>query len=219
MRSLERAIGGVVRFKAVEWAEHLDAVASQEGGITSTSGAIRSSEYDRVVEEHQLERILGVARWDGEEKEREERRGIVYGLVVMGQGEGGILPVETIALPGTGRLRLTGSLGDVCAPSFSLPMCDRVDTFFPFQVIKESGELALSWVKNYAYDLCITNRRSDDPLKVPEPIDIHLHLPAGATKKDGPSAGVAMVCLFLCLSPFCLRPPAFFWALVCYTGF
>jgi ATP-dependent Lon protease len=68
-------------------------------------------------------------------------------------------------------------------------------------VIKESGELALSWVKNYAYDLCITNGRSEDPLKVPEPIDIHLHLPAGATKKDGPSAGVAMVRLiFLRLS-------------------
>ncbi|KIM41792.1 hypothetical protein M413DRAFT_445015 [Hebeloma cylindrosporum] len=178
VRSLERAIGGVVRYKAVEWDEHLDALAAQEGGNPGTSDAVQRNEYDRVVEEHQLEKILGVARWDGEEKEREERRGIVYGLVVMGQGEGGILPVETIALPGTGRLRLTGSLGDV---------------------IKESGELALSWVKNYAYDLCITNRRSEDPLKVPEPIDIHLHLPAGATKKDGPSAGVAMTCAFVSL--------------------
>ena len=122
VRSLERAIGGVVRYKAVEWAEHLDALASQEGG---TSDAIQSSEYDRVVEEHQLEKILGVARWDGEEKEREERRGIVYGLVVMGQGEGGILPVETIALPGTGRLRLTGSLGDVRASPFRFQLCGR----------------------------------------------------------------------------------------------
>jgi ATP-dependent Lon protease len=60
-------------------------------------------------------------------------------------------------------------------------------------VIKESGELALSYVKTYAYDLCITNSRSEDPLKLPEPIDIHLHLPAGVQKKDGPSAGVAMV--------------------------
>ena len=60
-------------------------------------------------------------------------------------------------------------------------------------MIKESGELALSWVKTHAYDLCITNTRLQDPLKVPDPIDIHLHLPAGAQKKDGPSAGIAMV--------------------------
>ena len=62
-----------------------------------------------------LEEILGPARWDGDEREREERRGVVYGLVVMGQGEGGILPVESIAIPGTGRLKLTGSLGEVRA--------------------------------------------------------------------------------------------------------
>jgi ATP-dependent Lon protease len=81
-------------------------------------------------------------------------------------------------IPGTGRLKLTGSLGDV---------------------IKESGEIALTWVKTHAYDLCITNSRSEDPLKVPDPIDIHLHLPAGAQKKDGPSAGIAMVCAFVSL--------------------
>ena len=62
--------------------------------------------YDKVLEEHQLEKIHGIARWDGEEKEREEMRGVVYGLVVMGQGEGGILPVETTAIPGTGKLLL-----------------------------------------------------------------------------------------------------------------
>ena len=120
VRSLERAIGGVVRYKAVEWAEHLDARTAREGGSTRSTDAVQRDEYDRVVEEYQLEKILGVARWDGEEREREERRGIVYGLVVMGQGEGGILPVETIALPGTGRLKLTGSLGDVCAWFFFL---------------------------------------------------------------------------------------------------
>lgn len=123
VRSLERAIGGVVRYKAVEWAEYLDATA-QEGSTTSaTPSAAETGQsdslvpstkgYDRVVEENQLEKILGIARWDGEEREREERRGVVYGLMVMGQGEGGILPVETIALPGSGKLKLTGSLGDV----------------------------------------------------------------------------------------------------------
>ncbi|KAF9562898.1 ATP-dependent protease La [Agrocybe pediades] len=185
VRSLERAIGSVVRYKAVEWAEYLDSVSAQtdsapasEANSNNAVVVAAKKVYDKVVEEHHLEKILGIARWDGEEKEREERRGVVYGLVVMGQGEGGILPVETIALPGTGKLKLTGSLGDV---------------------IKESGELALSWVKTYAYDLCITNSRSEDPLKVPEPIDIHLHLPAGAQKKDGPSAGIAMTCAFVSL--------------------
>ncbi|KAF7309696.1 Lon protease-like protein [Mycena indigotica] len=167
VRSLERAIGAVTRYKAVEWAEHIDAQATGS-----------PKPYSPVVQESELEAILGIARWDAEEREREERRGVVYGLVVMGQGEGGILPVETIAVPGAGRLKLTGSLGEV---------------------IKESGEIALSWVKTHAYDLCITESRAQDPLKVPELIDIHLHLPAGAQKKDGPSAGIAMACAFVSL--------------------
>ncbi|GJE92960.1 ATP-dependent protease La [Phanerochaete sordida] len=166
VRSLERAIGGVVRHKAVEWAEHAD----NEAGV--------GKEYKDVVDEDELEAILGVPRWDADEREREERRGVVYGLVVTGMGEGGILPVETIAVPGDGRLKLTGSLGEV---------------------IKESGELALSWMKTNAYNLCITNARGQDPLKVPHSFDIHLHLPQGAVKKDGPSAGVAMTCAFVSL--------------------
>ena len=66
-------------------------------------------------------------------------------------------------------------------------------TQFLTQVIRESAELALSWVKTHAYDLGFTTSPFQDPLKGPNPIDIHLHLPAGAIKKDGPSAGVAMV--------------------------
>ncbi|KAI0776816.1 ATP-dependent protease La [Trametes elegans] len=187
VRSLERAIGAVVRYKAVEWAEYVDAtgdaninrvpdvsageqVAAQAAGVAKT--------YKKTVEENELEKILGIARWDEEEMHREERRGLVYGLVVTGMGEGGILPIETIAVPGSGQLKLTGSLGEV---------------------IKESGELALSWVKSHAYDLYITKLRSQDPLKVPDPIDIHLHLPSGAVKKDGPSAGIAMTCAFVSL--------------------
>jgi ATP-dependent Lon protease len=202
VRSLERSIGGVVRYKAVEWAEFVDSLVGGGGvdlgvllererdvvggakdeGESEVEASGSGRKYKRMVEEHELEKILGIARWDGEEREREERRGVVYGLVVMGQGEGGIMPVETIAVPGSGKLKLTGSLGEV---------------------IKESGELALSWVKMHAYDLCITNTRLQDPLKVPDPIDVHLHLPAGAQKKDGPSAGIAMVCFlfhFLCFS-------------------
>jgi ATP-dependent Lon protease len=102
VRSLERVIGAVVRYKAVEWAEHHD-----EGGGSEKNA------YRSVVEEHELEKILGMAKWDLEENERDARKGVVYGLGVMGLGEGGILPVETISVPGTGKSKLTGSLGDV----------------------------------------------------------------------------------------------------------
>jgi ATP-dependent Lon protease len=135
-------------------------------------------QYHHVITEPELEAILGLPRWDGGERDREERRGLVYGLVVSGSGEGGILPVETIAVPGKGVIKLTGSLGDV---------------------IKESGEIALSWVKTHAYDLHVTESRTQDPMNGPSPIDVHLHLPEGAQKKDGPSAGVAMVCAFVSL--------------------
>jgi ATP-dependent Lon protease len=184
VRSLERAIGAVVRFKAVEWAEWLDKGNSAVGveGTANVNGTAKQSEIEKgngvgkewraTVEPQELEKILGIPRWDGEERDREEKRGVVYGLVVTGMGEGGILPVESTALPGTGRLKLTGSLGDV---------------------IKESGEIALSWVKTHAFELGITAGRGVDPLKVPDVIDVHLHLPAGAQKKDGPSAGIAMV--------------------------
>jgi len=106
MRSLERAIGGVVRYKA-EWAEHLDALASQEGGTMDTSDVIHRSECDRVLEEHQLEKALDVARWD-REKARKERKGIVMDLWLRTRVgvEGGILPVETIAHPGTVRFEV-----------------------------------------------------------------------------------------------------------------
>jgi len=59
--------------------------------------------------------------------------------------------------------------------------------------------MALSWVKANAYALGITSSPSEDPLKHPHSIDIHLHLPSGAVKKDGPSAGVAYVCAFVSL--------------------
>ena len=61
-------------------------------------------------------------------------------------------------------------------------------------MIKESAEVALSWAKTHSYDLGITSKCAQDHLRIPDVIiDVHLHLPASAQKKDGPSAGVAMV--------------------------
>lgn len=137
VRSLERTVGSIVRFKAVQWAEFLDddavsavkkrdaedfVFSDQEGTIIQkaysamANGDLVSGSriYHPRVEVADLEAILGFPRWDENERDREERRGLVYGLVVMGQGEGGVLPVETVAVPGRGALKLTGSLGEVC---------------------------------------------------------------------------------------------------------
>ncbi|KAI0298983.1 Lon protease C-terminal proteolytic domain-containing protein [Multifurca ochricompacta] len=202
VRALERAIGGVVRFKAVEWAGHVDArglppsslpsptsslpaspLASETTGALVKRGRDGDVGYDPIVEADELENILGLSRYDGEDREREARRGVVWGLVVTGMGEGEIMPVESIATPGNGHLKLTGSLGDV---------------------IKESAELALSWVKMHSYDLSITNKRAQDPLRIPDAtIDVHLHFPAGAQKKDGPRQVCAIVSL---LTGKCVPP-------------
>lgn len=139
VRTLERAIGAVIRWKAVEWAEWAEdndvsgGDNSSDSKVTSQAlvkADVKRGEYKRLVEESELEKILGIARWDGDERDREERRGVVYGLVVMGQGEGGILPVETIIVPGQGGLKLTGSLGDVSFVSvFGAYPCIKFGSF------------------------------------------------------------------------------------------
>ncbi|ORY34573.1 Lon protease C-terminal proteolytic domain-domain-containing protein [Naematelia encephala] len=134
------------------------------------------AEYDSKVSPSDVETILGVAKYEQEVREEVHRPGVVTGLAYQGSGSGGILLLETTLIPGgKGRLVMTGSLGDV---------------------ISESAELGLSWVKSKAVQLGITSRAGEDPLK---DVDLHLHLPSGAVKKDGPSAGVAMVLAFVSL--------------------
>ncbi|KAH8925216.1 hypothetical protein BT69DRAFT_1149590 [Atractiella rhizophila] len=155
VRNLEREIGSVVRAKTVEWSE------AMESGSQKT--------YDAVVTKEDLERILGPGRWEEEVKEREREVGVVNGLAYMGSGNGGLLIVECRGMPGSGNLKLTGSLGDV---------------------IKESAQIAHSWVRANSWNLGISEKEDEDVMKN---LDIHLHLPSGAIPKDGPSAGIAMV--------------------------
>jgi len=82
-------------------------------------------------------------------------------------GTGAILFIETSLMPGTGRLQLTGKLGEV---------------------IKESVEVALTWVRAHAYVLGLTRHPDEDLMKNK---NVHVHCPAGAVPKDGPSAGMA----------------------------
>ncbi|HUC49038.1 MAG TPA: endopeptidase La [Xanthobacteraceae bacterium] len=143
VRGLERQIGQVLRNAAVRIAE---------GG----AGPIRITKKD-VTE------ILGPSRFESEVAMRVSVPGVATGLAWTPVG-GDILFIEATRIPGSGRLILTGQLGDV---------------------MKESAQAALSIVKNRAAALGIDASRF-------EKSDIHIHVPAGATPKDGPSAGVAM---------------------------
>ena len=112
---------------------------------------------------HDLAAILGPPLFEDEVAMRTSVPGVATGLAWTPVG-GDILFIEATAMPGNGRLILTGQLGDV---------------------MKESAQAALSIVKNRAVAYGIDPKRF-------EKTDIHIHVPAGATPKDGPSAGVAM---------------------------
>jgi ATP-dependent Lon protease len=107
--------------------------------------------------------IVGAPKFENEVAMRTSVPGVATGLAWTPVG-GDILFIEATRIPGAGRLILTGQLGDV---------------------MKESAQAALSIVKNRATALGIDASRF-------EKSDIHIHVPAGATPKDGPSAGVAM---------------------------
>ena len=143
VRNLEREIGKVMRHTAVRVAE------GTTTNVRITAGAI--------VE------ILGPARFENEVALRTSVPGVATGLAWTPVG-GDILFIEATRIPGSGRLILTGQLGDV---------------------MRESAQAALSLVKAQA------NRLGIDSVLF-EKSDIHMHVPAGATPKDGPSAGVAI---------------------------
>jgi ATP-dependent Lon protease len=117
----------------------------------------------RVIGEGDLHAILGAPKFETEVAMRSGIPGVATGLAWTPVG-GDILFIEAARTPGNGRLILTGQLGDV---------------------MKESAQAALSLVKARAASLGIE-------LALFEKSDIHVHVPAGATPKDGPSAGVAM---------------------------
>jgi ATP-dependent Lon protease len=143
VRNLERQIGAVLRNVAVKIAEGKE-----------TSAKIDS---DKVRE------ILGAPRFEDEVAMRVSLPGVATGLAWTPVG-GDILFIEATRVPGSGKLILTGQLGDV---------------------MKESAQAALSLVKAQSESLGI------DPALF-ERNDIHVHVPAGAIPKDGPSAGVAL---------------------------
>ncbi len=115
-----------------------------------------------------IHKYLGVPRYLEEEREKVLTPGVALGLAWTAAG-GEILHVEVTTMPGKGKLTLTGQLGEV---------------------MKESGQAALSYARSRAKKLNL----SPDFI---EKRDIHIHVPAGATPKDGPSAGVTLIMALL----------------------
>jgi ATP-dependent Lon protease len=112
-----------------------------------------------------LPELLGPAPFDPDETTLEDSVGVARGLAYTAVG-GEILDIEVSVVRGRGKLQLTGTLGDV---------------------MKESASAALSYARRRAKDLGI-----DEELARGVGRDIHVHIPAGATPKDGPSAGIAI---------------------------
>ncbi|MFC2969141.1 endopeptidase La [Acidimangrovimonas pyrenivorans] len=125
---------------------------------------VKGKEKTVEVTPDRLEEFLGVKRFRYGLAEKEDQIGVVTGLAWTSVG-GELLSIEALKLPGKGRMKTTGKLGDV---------------------MKESIDAAASFVRSIAPEIGVK------PPKF-EKVDIHVHVPEGATPKDGPSAGVAMV--------------------------
>ncbi len=120
--------------------------------------------YDPAVSKTEVEKILGAPIFDKDLYEGNEVAGVVTGLAWTSVG-GDILFIEASLSPGKGKLSLTGNLGEV---------------------MKESAAIAMAYLKSNAAKFNIDHRLFDH-------WDVHIHVPAGATPKDGPSAGVTML--------------------------
>lgn len=151
VRNLERRLAGVLRHRVVF-------LVRQDAPVSAEVYTVQSSD---------LVEALGPHRFKSEDlAKRSNIPGVVTGLAWTAVG-GDVLPVETTLMPGKGKLRLTGTLGDV---------------------MKESAEICLSWVKANLHRL--PSKFTAEQL---DARDLHVHFPAGAVPKDGPSAGVTIL--------------------------
>lgn len=182
---LERVVTDYTREAGVRSLEREIAKLCRAKAVEYSASRDGGAKYNPTITLDDVETILGMAKYEQELREKNVRPGMVTGLAYRGSGNGGILIVETTLVPGKGALRLTGSLGEV---------------------IQESAQLALAWVKAHAYQLGI-------PHELLTTNDIHLHLPSGAVKKDGPSAGVAIMLAFVSLLTDRPVPPT-----IAFTG-
>ncbi|KAM4721296.1 lon protease homolog 2, peroxisomal [Rhinophrynus dorsalis] len=188
VRSLERKFGAICRAVAVKVAEgHKEPKSetlegtdgeerkesipegSKSGAISDTADLALPPEMPILIDHHALKDILGPPMYEIEVFERLNQPGVAIGLAWTPLG-GEIMFVEASRMEGEGQLTLTGQLGDV---------------------MKESAHLAISWLRSNAKKYQLSNASGSFDLL--DNTDIHLHFPAGAVTKDGPSAGAAIV--------------------------
>lgn len=148
---------------------------TKEAGVRNLeriiASVMRKSVYKKLTEDIEkitisnkdLEELLGPAKYSDSEKSNKDEVGYVNGLAWTSVG-GELLPIEIAVMQGTGKIELTGSLGDV---------------------MKESAKTAVTCIRSHADELNI------DPMFYSTK-DIHIHAPEGAVPKDGPSAGITM---------------------------
>jgi ATP-dependent Lon protease len=144
LRGFERNLAAIMRKRARRKAED------------GSSGAW-------VIDRARVDEILGAPRYSLEEAETAPEIGAVTGLAWTSTG-GDLMAIEALRMPGTGKLTVTGQLGDV---------------------MRESVDAALSYVRSCAGTLGIKAQEFTET-------DLHIHFPAGAVPKDGPSAGIAV---------------------------
>src|SRR5438132_13887246 len=143
LRNFERNVAAIMRKRARKKAE------GEEGAW--------------VIDNEKVEEVLGIPRYAVEEAEKVPEVGVATGMAWTATG-GDLMIIEALKMPGSGRLIVTGQLGDV---------------------MRESVDAALSYVRSRASQLGIPDKEFKE-------IDLHIHLPAGAIPKDGPSAGITL---------------------------
>jgi len=162
VRNLERNLATILRKIARKVASREEGAAAPAGELPAAPDEAKDGEV-YAVHKDDLEAYLGLPKFEHEFAERHPEIGVTTGLAWTSFG-GEIMFIEATRMPGTGRTTVTGQLGDV---------------------MRESVSAAYSYVRSKAHELDIEDRQFSEH-------DIHIHFPAGAIPKDGPSAGVAI---------------------------
>ena len=163
-KALEKIIDGYTREAGVRALERTLAAICRKAAMEM----LDTPEAERktvTVRPEDVEHYLGAPQFSHSQTAKAPEAGVVNGLAWTSVG-GEVMPIEVAVLPGDGKLELTGSLGDV---------------------MKESAHIAWSYVRAHAEDAGLTEEYRKKH-------DIHVHVPEGATPKDGPSAGIALAC-------------------------